>query len=505
LGFSQKVNLLRNRHYKNQLEETFMSKRTLSLALILAMVLSIAPITQSARAAGESEPNDSFATAQELALGDSISGNVKGQWFVSGVEQTADPVDYIKVTIPQRGILTFNLEYQTEEGYCTFALLNSGGTSVSLDKFSFSGNSGNKSCEVAVSEGAYYFKLANTGRNATYNYSLSVSFEASSTDVSSGNVDAGDTNSSPETAEALTLGKTVVGRLDSTGRDNNYYRFELSTRQFVTFTYNFKSGVPNHYVTLTQQNTQVEVWWMDNSKPYPFTYKKSLDAGIYYIGVRDGSQPVDHTHDYEITVSAEPIAVTSIAVLTLPTQTTYFVGDTLETAGLTLTATYNDGSVETATTGFTVPATTFDSFGTKTITVTYEGKTAEFSVTAKEVASIAIASQPTKVNYFLGDTFNPAGLTLTLTYTDKTTETISGGFKLPGVTLDKKETKVITVTYGDFTADFNISVKLPVSLDNFTKSETYSQGQFTDLKSDSWYKEDDIKRAYELGLGTVKK
>jgi hypothetical protein len=35
---------------------------------------------------------------------------------------------------------------------------------------------------------------------------------------------------------------------------------------------------------------------------------------------------------------------------------------------------------------------------------------------------------------------------------------------------------------------------------NFTKNKIYTSGQFTDIAANSWYKEDDIKRVYELGL-----
>jgi hypothetical protein len=76
--------------------------------------------------------------------------------------------------------------------------------------------------------------------------------------------------------------------------------------------------------------------------------------------------------------------LSSIAVTKNPTKTEYTVGETLATAGLTLTATYSDKSTKTITTGFTPSPTTLSTAGTQTTTVTYEGKTASFTVTVKD-------------------------------------------------------------------------------------------------------------------------
>lgn len=44
-----------------------------------------------------------------------------------------------------------------------------------------------------------------------------------------------------------------------------------------------------------------------------------------------------------------------------------------------------------------------------------------------------------------------------------------------------------------------VSVKADEGLDNFQKAQTYTAGQFTDVKSSSWYA-DSVKLAYEFGL-----
>ncbi|MBQ7624873.1 MAG: leucine-rich repeat protein [Clostridia bacterium] len=73
-----------------------------------------------------------------------------------------------------------------------------------------------------------------------------------------------------------------------------------------------------------------------------------------------------------------------IDILTLPTKTVYDVGEEFSPAGLTLTATYTDGTTETVTSGFTCSEVSTAAAGGVPVTVTYEGKTATFSVSVRE-------------------------------------------------------------------------------------------------------------------------
>jgi len=51
------------------------------------------------------------------------------------------------------------------------------------------------------------------------------------------------------------------------------------------------------------------------------------------------------TTTFNVTVSID--TTTSIAIKSGPIKTVYYKGDTLDTSGLTLTATYNNGKTET--------------------------------------------------------------------------------------------------------------------------------------------------------------
>ena len=87
------------------------------------------------------------------------------------------------------------------------------------------------------------------------------------------------------------------------------------------------------------------------------------------------------TLSYNVSVTA--LEATGIEIEEEPLQTAYYVGDELNTNGLTLTVTYNSGKTEAVTNGFTCTPTVFDAVGTQTVTVSYEGLTCTFSVTVK--------------------------------------------------------------------------------------------------------------------------
>ena len=64
----------------------------------------------------------------------------------------------------------------------------------------------------------------------------------------------------------------------------------------------------------------------------------------------------------------------------MPSKTSYKAGETLNTSGLVITKTYNDGTTATATSGFTCSPTLLKTEGTQAITVTLSGKTTQFNV-----------------------------------------------------------------------------------------------------------------------------
>ena len=193
---------------------------------------------------------------------------------------------------------------------------------------------------------------------------------------------------------------------------------------------------------------------------------KTITSGFTFVPTKldtAGSQKITVTYGGKTTsfnVTVENVVLSGIAIKTLPNNTTYYVGDTLDTTGLTLTATYNNGTTKTITSGFTCTPTTLDTAGAQKITVSYGGKTTSFNLTVENVvlSKIAIKTNPAKTSYYAGDTLNTSGLTLTATYNNGTTKTITNGFTCTPTTLSTAGTQKVTVTYGGKTANFNVTV-----------------------------------------------
>ena len=122
--------------------------------------------------------------------------------------------------------------------------------------------------------------------------------------------------------------------------------------------------------------------------------------------------------------------LSSISVQTKPTKTQYYIGDSLNTSGLQLKLTYSDGSTEIISSGFTTSGFTSASAGTKTVTVSYGGKSTTFTVT---VNTPTVSLSSTGKSMTVGDTATltatttPGGQTVTWTSSNTSVATVSGG------------------------------------------------------------------------------
>lgn len=98
-----------------------------------------------------------------------------------------------------------------------------------------------------------------------------------------------------------------------------------------------------------------------------------------------------------VTLYAKWTAVTimEIAVATMPVRMTYTVGDTLDAAGLVLTANMSNNTSEAVTSGFICTPTELTTVGMQTITVSYDGITTSFDVTVQEPEAMQNAPRMT--------------------------------------------------------------------------------------------------------------
>ena len=151
------------------------------------------------------------------------------------------------------------------------------------------------------------------------------------------------------------------------------------------------------------------------------------------------------------------IRVTRLEITHMPTKIRYFVGETFDSAGLIITAYYNDNTSEQVT-GYTLSNPDMSTYGNKTVTVTFDEKTVDFSILVVDISGIEVKTMPVKTEYPKGDVFDTTGLTILVKYTDGTSETITTGFEVSGFDSSSVGEKTITVTYKTHTTTFKVTV-----------------------------------------------
>jgi len=189
--------------------------------------------------------------------------------------------------------------------------------------------------------------------------------------------------------------------------------------------------------------------------------------------------------DVTVTVSAAsviPKTLTAIAVTSLPAKTVYTEGDAFDPTGLAVMAFYSDNTFKILDGGDYSVSGYSSTPGTKTITVTYDGKSATFNVTVnaavvapptRTLTAIAITSLPTKMVYNEGDGFDPAGMTVIAFYSDNSFTLLDGGdYSISGYT-STPGPKTITVTYDGKSATFNITVNPASYINGDVNNDTY--------------------------------
>lgn len=149
--------------------------------------------------------------------------------------------------------------------------------------------------------------------------------------------------------------------------------------------------------------------------------------------------------------------IIKIELTSLPTKLKYKKGESFDSSGLVVVATYSDGIAQ-ETTDYTLSSPDMSSAGIKTITVTCGTQTATFNITVIAISKIEITTPPARTEYQKGDTLDTTGMVVSTVWTDGSKEVLADGYTVSE--LDSAETgeKTITVTYQTFTAAFTVEV-----------------------------------------------
>ena len=132
---------------------------------------------------------------------------------------------------------------------------------------------------------------------------------------------------------------------------------------------------------------------------YSFSPDTALTDGTTSVTIEYTEGGVTKTAEQAITVVHR---LESISITTKPTKTTYEYGDSFQSAGMVVKATYSDGATANVT-GYSCSPTLLSTVGTQTITVSYTEngvtKTATTSVTVNRKTISAVPSQSGTLTY----------------------------------------------------------------------------------------------------------
>lgn len=186
-----------------------------------------------------------------------------------------------------------------------------------------------------------------------------------------------------------------------------------------------------------------------------------------------------------------------IEVTTKPTKTSYLAGDSFNSAGMVVTASYGTGQAVLATaevSGYSVsPSILTD--GTTSVTITYseggETCTTTLAVTVTHrLSAITVTAKPNKLTYEYGDTLATAGMVVTASYSDSQTKTVTG-YSCSPTTFSTIGNQVVTVSYTENgvtqTATFNVTVnRKSVTKPTWKSNLTYT-GSAQSVSSTSYW------------------
>ena len=169
---------------------------------------------------------------------------------------------------------------------------------------------------------------------------------------------------------------------------------------------------------------------------------------------------------FKVTVGEDYIKDTKFVA---PTKKEYRIGDTIDLTGGSITEVYASEKLGNKYDLTNSMISGFDSTtpGTKQITVTFNNKTYQYSVTVKDrTLGISIKTLPNKLEYKKGENLDLTGATLNVVKESGTQVIKITADMVSGYDKNKAGIEVIKVTYEGFTTQFSILVKEEVPATN---------------------------------------
>lgn len=152
------------------------------------------------------------------------------------------------------------------------------------------------------------------------------------------------------------------------------------------------------------------------------------------------------------------VTLNSISISKKPDKTSYFTGDKFDSSGMEISANYSNGQTELIGSGFSVDCD-LNSAGTKTVNVSYKGKTTSFTVEVQEllVNSISLYSTDIKKEYYVGEAVVLEEIGILANYNNGSANIITSGFTAD-YDFSSAGTKTVTISYGGKSTSYDVTV-----------------------------------------------
>lgn len=240
----------------------------------------------------EAETNDTFATANAVAVNQQYSGTIHG----SGDE------DYYKVTLAQAGAIGVNFTHPNIDGYettlCfTLDIYSASNLTDSFYKMYIDGAETNmQTPQIGLAAGTYYVKIGGVWKYDGV-YGLKVNYAASE-------YWEREENGTGSTATAIKSAKTYSGSIKDSS-DEDYYKLSVGSNGYMTVNLKHSSSAADRIYTVRVYNSDFNVvhsFAVYGTDKNVTSCKLGVGKGTYYILVRPYG--VD-TGTYQLTATAK--------------------------------------------------------------------------------------------------------------------------------------------------------------------------------------------------------
>ena len=190
-----------------------------------------------------------------------------------------------------------------------------------------------------------------------------------------------------------------------------------------------------------------------------------------------------------VPITVEEVKTTGIEVTKQPNKVAYLAGETFDPTGMVISEVKNDGTkVELSNDKYQISKTDPLTLDDKEIVVTYGDFKVSVKISVSEVAltGLEIVSNPTKLEYWEGETLDLTGLSVKAKYSNNTEKILDNSELTISKTVLAKEDTSFDITFGGITKTIAIKVKEKVTSVKVDSLKTVRvEGEFLDTSNAS--------------------